>query len=162
MWAQQRGLVRSLLIYYGLPGRNGRLRNFYSQFIQPNDLCFDIGAHVGNWLRAWAGLGARIVAVESQPQMMQWLKKMYGESEAASGEPHITLIEQAVGAKIGSATLYISRRTPTVSTLSTKWMTAVQRDPLFCPGGLGHGRDRARNHIGCIDCAVRPSGLLQN
>lgn len=125
MWSEQRGFARSLLIYYGLPGRNGRLRRFYSPFIQPGDLCFDIGAHVGNRLRAWAGLGARIVAVEPQPQMMRWLKRVYGR------HPHITLLEQAVGAEPGTATLHISRRAPTVSTLSTTWMTAVKRDSSF-------------------------------
>jgi FkbM family methyltransferase len=132
MVSQQLGLIRSLLMYYGLPGRNGRLRHFYAQFIQPGDLCFDVGAHVGNRLRAWVGLGARVVAIEPQPQMMKWLKRLYGEPEAASGRnPHITLLEQAVGAEAGTATLHISQRAPTVSTLSTAWMTAVQQDPSF-------------------------------
>jgi FkbM family methyltransferase len=125
MFSQQLGLIRSLLMYYGLPGRNGRLRHLYAQFIQPGDLCFDVGAHVGNRLRAWAGLGARVVAIEPQPQMMKWLKRLYGR------HPHITLLEQAVGAEPGTATLHISQRAPTVSTLSTAWMTAVQQDPSF-------------------------------
>ncbi len=119
------GIMRSLAMYYGVPGRHGRMRRFYSQFIQPGDLCFDIGAHVGNRLRVWAGLGARVVAVEPQPHLMRWLRRFYGR------HPHITLVEQAVGATVGSATLHISRRTPTVTTLSLEWITAVQRDRSF-------------------------------
>jgi len=122
---QQFGLLRSLAIYYGIPWRQGQLRRFYCQFIRPGDLCFDIGAHVGNQLRAWSALGARIVAVEPQPQCMRVLRRWYGR------QSQITLIEQAVGARPGTATLYISQRTPTVSTLSPDWQAAVRHDPGF-------------------------------
>ena len=70
-WRERLGLWRSLLMYYGIPGRQSRLRRCYGQFIRPGDLCFDIGAHVGNRLMAWRALDARIVAVEPQPLLMQ-------------------------------------------------------------------------------------------
>ncbi len=119
------GLLRSLLMYYGVPGRYGRMRRFYRPFIQPGDVCFDIGAHVGNRIRVFLALGARVVAVEPQPQMMQWLRWLYGRHR------RVTLVEAAVGAQTGMATLYVSQRTPTVSTLSVNWITAVQQDPAF-------------------------------
>ncbi len=119
------GLARSFLIYYGVPGRYRQMRRFYSQFIQPGDLCFDVGAHLGNRIRVWRALGARVVAVEPQPEMMRWLNRLYGRS------PQVTLVQTAVGATPGSATLFISSRTPTVSTLSASWITAVQQDPSF-------------------------------
>ncbi len=119
------GLLRSLLMYYGVPGRYGRMRRFYRPFIQPGDLCFDVGAHVGNRIRVWRGLGARVVAVEPQPQMMAWLQRLYGRS------PQVILVSAAVGAKTGQATLHVSSRTPTVSTLSANWISAVQQDPSF-------------------------------
>lgn len=122
---QQLGLLRSFLMYYGIPGRHGRLRRFYAQFIQPGDLCFDIGAHVGNRTRVWASLGARVVAVEPQPHLMRWLERFFGN------QPQITLLPTAVGAEPGYATLLISQRTPTVSTLSPDWITAVKTDPSF-------------------------------
>ena len=62
-FARGAGLLRSVLMYHGIPFRRRRLTQFYAQFIQPGDLCFDIGAHVGSRLRAWTPLGARIVAV---------------------------------------------------------------------------------------------------
>ncbi len=119
------GLLRSLLLYYGVPGRYGRMRRFYRPFVQPGELCFDVGAHVGNRIRVFLALGAQVIAVEPQPQMMRWLRWLYGR------HPRVTLIAAAVGAQAGTATLHISRRTPTVSTLSADWITAVQQDPSF-------------------------------
>ena len=39
------------------PFRRRRLTRFYKPFINPGDLCFDIGAHVGNLLVYGAALG---------------------------------------------------------------------------------------------------------
>jgi FkbM family methyltransferase len=124
-WQEQAGVIRSLLMYYGMPWRSGHMRRFYAQFIQPGDLCFDIGAHVGNRLRAWHALGARMVALEPQPHLMRWLERLYGN------HAHIVLRELAVGAETGSATLHISSRTPTVTSLSSDWIRTVQQDPSF-------------------------------
>ncbi|MHA7878608.1 MAG: FkbM family methyltransferase [Saccharospirillum sp.] len=124
-WQSRLGLWRSLLMYYGIPGRQRRMRQCYGQFIQPGDLCFEIGAHVGNRLLAWRTLGAEVVAVEPQPLLMDALRRRYG------GDQHITLVEQAIGAEPGEATLFISSRTPTVTTLSKDWINQVQQDPSF-------------------------------
>src|SRR5688572_15991490 len=122
---EQIGILRSLAMYYGVPGRYARMRDFYAQFIPPGALCFDIGAHVGNRLRVWSGLGARMVAVEPQPRLMLWLQRLYG------GHSRIVLLEDAIGAAPGTATLYISSRTPTVTSMSPEWISAVQRDTSF-------------------------------
>lgn len=119
------GLWRSLLMYYGIPGRRARMRRFYAQFIRSGDLCFDIGSHVGNRLLAWQGLGARTVAVEPQPLLMETLRRRYGK------DANITLIEQAIGAAPGEATLHISSRTPTLTSLSRDWISRLQQDPSF-------------------------------
>lgn len=124
-WRERWGLWRSLLIYYGIPGRQARMRRCYSRFIGRGDLCFDIGAHVGNRLRAWEALGARTIAVEPNPLMMRILKKRYGDT------PGITLLEQAVGSAPGDAILHVSTRTPTVTTLSSEWQALVRQDPSF-------------------------------
>ena len=58
------GMARSLVIYHGIPGRQRRMRRLYGQFVRSGDLVFDIGAHVGNRTRAFAGLGCRVVALE--------------------------------------------------------------------------------------------------
>ncbi len=122
---EQIGIMRSLGMYYGVPGRFRRMRALYGHFIKPGDLCFDIGAHVGNRLRVWDALGATMVALEPQPQLMRWLHRLYGR------KGNITLLEHAVGSASGTATLYISRRTPTVTSMSAQWIAAVQQDPTF-------------------------------
>lgn len=124
-FAHRLGLLRSVLIYHGIPFRRRQLTRFHAPFIRPGDLCFDIGAHVGSRPRAWLPLGARIVAVEPQPECMALLRRWYGR------EPRITLVEQAVGARPGTAELLVSPRTPTVTTLSPAWIAAVRRDRSF-------------------------------
>jgi len=119
------GLARSLAIYYGDPFRARARRLFYGSFIRPGDLCFEIGAHVGNRIRTWSQLGARIVAVEPQPQCMAVLRWLYGRSM------NVVLVEEAVGAEIGRRTLHVSERTPTVSTLSTHWLETVRETKGF-------------------------------
>lgn len=122
---QHIGLGRSILMYYGMPFHQRALRRFYRQFIRPGDLCFDVGAHVGNRVRAWSKLGARVVALEPQPQCMRLLQRWYAQ------QPNIVLLEQAVGAAPGQHSLWISRRTPTVSTVSPAWIDTVQQTQSF-------------------------------
>lgn len=119
------GLVRSLAVYYGQVWRRGRLEAFYSAFLRPGDLAFDVGSHVGNRVRAWRHLGARVVAVEPQPDFLAVLRVFYGRDR------DVVIEDCAVGAEGGEATLHISTRTPTVSTLSRGWIDDVRRDPRF-------------------------------
>ncbi len=122
---RNRGILKSLLRYYGLPGKISLLARFYSQFIGRGDLCFDLGAHVGDRIRAWSKLGARIVALEPDPVCADLLQRWYGS------QPDITLLQQAVGATPGSGRLYVSERNPTLSTLSTGWMRDIKRSRQF-------------------------------
>jgi FkbM family methyltransferase len=126
---RQLGLWRSRLMYYGPWAPRRRLAAFYAQFIQPGDLCFDIGAHVGNRVQAWRRLDARVVAVEPQPQCMALLRRWFGE------DPQVVLLEMGVGAQLGQGELYISELTPTLSTMSATW-----RDSITQAQGFGDAR----------------------
>lgn len=119
------GFVYSYLIYYGVPFHHRFLTRIYSPFIRRGDLCFDIGAHLGDRVRAWSRLGARVVALEPHPGCVKRLRRWYGHLS------NITLIEHAVGAHSGTANLWISRLTPSVSTLSQKWRETVSQSPRF-------------------------------
>ena len=119
------GVARSLLIYYGKPGRARRDRQFYSQFIGRGALVFDIGAHVGNRVGVFLRMGARCVAVEPQPAFASLLRLLYGR------HPAFTLEQTALGAAAGRAVLHISRRTPTVSTIASGWKERVGRSASF-------------------------------
>jgi FkbM family methyltransferase len=119
------GLLRSILIYYANPLKLRRMRRFYAQFIGPGDLCFDVGAHVGNRLLVWTQLGARVIGIEPQPLCLALLRRWYGHN------PQVTLVEEAVGATPGTQTLWVSGATPTVTTLSREWIAAVQQVDSF-------------------------------
>jgi FkbM family methyltransferase len=124
---QTAGIARSLFIYYIIPGRAARRRQFYRTVIKPGDLCFDIGAHVGNHTRDLLAIGGRVVAVEPQPALMKLLRWLYGSRQNA------TLRQVAVGAARGHARLMTSRRNPTVATLSHDWVKTVQQAQGFRP-----------------------------
>lgn len=119
------GLGRSLVMYYAIPGRQRLWRKFYSEFVEAGDLCFDIGAHVGNRTATLAAVGARVVAIEPQSHFQTILRLLYGRNAA------VVLSDKAVGAKSGKGKLHVSPRTPTVSSLSADWVKKMGESPGF-------------------------------
>jgi FkbM family methyltransferase len=117
--ARSLGFGRSLAIYFGQPWRTRALHRHYRPFLGPGDLAFDVGAHVGNHARCFARLGARVVAIEPQPAFAAWLRWLF------RNQPRITVVESALAAAPGMVELYRSPRTPTVATVSRKWMAAA-------------------------------------
>jgi FkbM family methyltransferase len=57
--------------------------------------------------------------------MMSWLRRWYGTRK------DVVLLEQAVGAQPGIANLWISRLTPSISTISEEWLTTVRQNRRF-------------------------------
>ncbi len=123
--ARALGFARSLAIYHGRPWRTRALRRHYARFLRPGDLAFDLGAHVGNHARCFAGLGARVLAVEPQPEFAAWLRRLF------RARPEVTVLECAIAAAPGEVELYQSPRTPTVATVSRRWIDAVRASPGF-------------------------------
>ncbi|MFO8002941.1 FkbM family methyltransferase [Thioalkalivibrio sp.] len=124
-WHRTLGVLRSLVIYWR-PGRQRGLRRLYRPFLQEPALVFDVGAHLGDRTRAFASLGARVVALEPQPHLFRWLQRLVGSRAG------VILRPEGVGRHAGEATLAVSPRTPTVSTLSRHWQTDLGRsNPSF-------------------------------
>lgn len=123
--AKALGIARSLAIYYGVPWRGRQLKRLYAPFVTRGSLCFDVGAHVGNRVRVLRRLGARVVAVEPQAACLRWLKRLHGRDQG------VTIVAAAVGRAAGRGTLRVSERTPTVTTLSQRFIDAAGRDPGF-------------------------------
>lgn len=119
------GLTRSLATYHGRPGRGARMRRFYARFIRPGSLCFDIGAHVGDRSHSWSRLGARVVALEPQPDFARFLRLLFHH------DPRVLVVAHAVGATPGRLTLHVSPRTPTVTSGSPRFLAEVARVPGF-------------------------------
>ncbi len=118
------GLARSMVMYYP-PGKHRRLLRLYGEFLGPGDLGFDIGAHVGNRVRTWRHLGARVIAVEPAPDCLRVLRWFFRRDRG------VTIVPSAVGSEPGSAALAVSRATPTVSSLSPSWISTVRNDRRF-------------------------------
>ena len=119
------GLVRSLAIYHAIPLRQRRLRRLYGHFVGAGDLVFDVGAHAGNRVRAFAALGCHVVALEPQPDFARLLRTLCRRS------PRVVVVESAVADVSGRRSLSVSERTPTVTTLAAGWRDARAGDPDF-------------------------------
>jgi FkbM family methyltransferase len=125
MFNRAYGIARSMALYHGVPGRHRKMVRFYGEFLGPGDVGFDVGAHVGSRVRAWRALGARVVAVEPQPDFARILRLFFGR------DGDVTIVPKALGAQPGTARLGISTATPTVSSLSTDWIKTVETDRSF-------------------------------
>ncbi|MES1929201.1 hypothetical protein SADO_08092 [Salinisphaera dokdonensis CL-ES53] len=143
------GLWRSLIIYYAQPWRTIALRRFYRALIAPGDRAFDIGAHVGHRSRALAAAGAQVVGVEPQPVFSDFLaRRVACES--------ITTRAVALGSAPGRATLHVSSRHPTVSTLSSRWIDQVTHRPGF---RQVRWQDRVEVEVSTLDALIAEFGV---
>ena len=115
-----RAVMRSLGVYYGRGSRSAEKDQLYAQFIKPGDLVFDVGAHVGDRVASFRRLGARVVAVESQPALAFTLKTIYGR------DPEVTIERKAVGRNPGTIEMKINLDNPTVSTASGAFIDAAK------------------------------------
>ncbi len=147
--ARALGIARSLAIYYGIPFRAERLARLYAPFVAAGALCFDIGAHVGNRVRCWRALGARVVAVEPQPDCARLLRRLYGRDTG------VVIVPAAVGRVAGEGTLLVSERTPTLTTLSETWARRIGADPSF--RGVSWP-SRARVPVTTLDALIAAHG----
>jgi len=114
-----RAIGRSLRIYHGDPAHRDALDAHHAQFVKPDDLVFDIGAHVGDRISSLRRLGARVVAVEPQPGAMRALQLIHGRDR------NVTLLQVAAGDTVGEITLLVNTNNPTVSTASQDFITAA-------------------------------------
>jgi FkbM family methyltransferase len=130
--AALRGILRSVALYRLRPGHHRGLVRLYRPFVPAGGLAFDIGAHVGDRVRAFRTLGARVVAVEPQAAAGRVLRLLHGR------DPHVALLAEAVGSMPGEALFSVNSRNPTVSTLSAEFVSAT----AGAPGWQGQRWDR--------------------
>jgi FkbM family methyltransferase len=145
-----RGIFRSLRIYYGNRQHGPAMDRLYRQFVRPNDLVFDIGAHVGDRIAAFRRLGASIVAVEPQPALVKTLRLLYGR------DPKVIIEEIAVGRQSGAVELSLNIDNPTVSTASSDFIAAAAR----APGWQGQAwTKRLRVPLTTLDTLIARHGM---
>ncbi len=144
------GLARSAAIYHGNPLKRRRARAFYGAFVRAGDLCFDVGAHLGDRTGHFLALGARVVALEPQPGPLAVLRRLYGR------HPRVVIIAAAAGAAPGEAELAIDPAHPTVASLSPEWRARVSRDESF---STIRWRERRRVAVTTLDALIAAHGL---
>lgn len=114
--ARLRGILRSLYLYHWPPSQARALDRFYGPLVPAGGLCLDIGAHVGGRTASWRRLGARVVALEPQPDFARLLRWWFRKDDG------VEVVEAAVDRAPGSVELHLSYATPTVSTTSRTFL----------------------------------------
>lgn len=89
---------------------------FYKQFVTKGDLCFDIGANIGNRVGPLLALGARVIAVEPNKNCCKMLRGRFGN--------RIEIVGKGLGNQVGIKKFYISNES-TLSTFSEEWIESV-------------------------------------
>ena len=89
-------------------------RNFYRALIRPGDLCFDVGANIGDYTDAPVSLGARVIAIEPQPACIDELRARF------AGDLFVTIVPVAVGEAERTAKLFLREHT-NVASLIEGW-----------------------------------------
>ena len=126
-----------------------KMADFYRRFIKPGDLCFDIGANMGNRTRIFLKLGARVVSVEPQDQCMAFLRKHFGN------EQRVVLVQKVLGKTSGQAEMMISAEN-TLSSLSHEWIRKVTESGRF---GDSTWRKKQMVQMTTMDNLIRENGM---
>jgi len=92
--------------------------NFYKKFINENDLCFDIGANIGERTEIFLKLGAETVSIEPQSSCVELLKEKFGENR------RLKILKYAVGSFEKEDELMICYENSECSTLSKDFISA--------------------------------------
>jgi FkbM family methyltransferase len=94
---------------------------FYSQFLKPGQLCFDIGANIGNRTEAFLEIGCKVIAVEPQKECVQRLHSVFGNN------PNLVIINKALDKEPGQKEIYIGDAN-TLSSMSKEWIECVKSE----------------------------------
>ena len=98
----------------------------FRQLFKPGDLVIDIGAHKGAFSQRLLGLGARIVAVEPQPDCNQRLHERF------DGNQNVHVIAKAVGPQAGSVQMRFCKASE-VSSCCSDWPDRFPNDEFGEP-----------------------------
>jgi FkbM family methyltransferase len=97
--------------------------DFYSELIKRDDLCFDIGANIGDKTSLFLQLGAKVVAVEPQESCWRVLERRFKND-------NVCIESVALAGEKGSKTLFVDR-SHTLATISRDWITVVKQSGRF-------------------------------
>lgn len=145
-----RTIGRSFDAYYRDTARVERMNRLNAMFVGSGSLVFDVGAHVGDRTGSVLQLGARVVALEPQPQLFRVLQRLYRRCERA------TLLPLAAGEAPGHIDLHLNTANPTVATVSPAFIAAASGAPGW-DGEVWDGTIPVR--VTTLDALVAEYGL---
>jgi len=96
---------------------------FYSQMIGKGDLCFDVGANVGDKSALFIELGAKVIAIEPQESCWRILKRRFKNL-------NVIVETVALASKSETKTLFVDR-SHTLATMSQDWIDTVKQSGRF-------------------------------
>lgn len=96
---------------------------FYSQFLNAGDICFDVGANIGDKCDLFVNLGAKVVAIEPQESCWRILKRRFKNQ-------NVTIEPVALADEKGTRTLFVDRSV-TLATMSKTWIDSVKKSGRF-------------------------------
>ena len=115
MWKKVRNRMES-------GGRAEELR-FYSQFIDERELCFDVGANIGDKCDLFLGLGAKVIAVEPQESCWRVLNRRFRDNDV--------IVEAVALADKEEVRMLFVDRSSTLSTMSKTWIKSMKDSGRF-------------------------------
>lgn len=103
-----------------------QLKKFYSELIQPGEMCYDIGAGMGQRADAWLALGAQVVCIEPQSDRMARLEKRF------TGNNNLHTIRKAISNEKRMAIMHVNEAPLGAGTLteSTARIAISQHNPF--------------------------------
>jgi FkbM family methyltransferase len=120
-------------------------KKFYSQFIKANDLCFDVGANIGNRTKTFLELKARVIAIEPQESCVNILTKKFGSE--------ITIEKVGLGPENTTMEMFIANES-TISTVSKEFIEKT-KDNKFKNNSWN---DKVRITITTLDDLIKKHG----
>lgn len=92
-----------------------KMRDFYQQFLQKGELCFDVGANIGDRTEVFLSIKSQVICIEPQANCLQKLYKKFGRNKA------VTVVAKGVSEKEGFAELAVCENASVLSTMSENW-----------------------------------------
>ncbi|MDB5143939.1 MAG: methyltransferase, FkbM family [Mucilaginibacter sp.] len=95
---------------------------FYSLFIKRDEICFGVGANIGNRIKPLLLIGAKVVAIEPQEKCYRFLNRKYGKK--------IILVRKGLGESESIKKFHLSDDS-TISSFPDEWINAVKQTHRF-------------------------------
>jgi FkbM family methyltransferase len=95
-------MIRGLRVKIANLKKKIKFRNFYRQYIKEEDLCFDIGANIGERTETFLNLKAKVVSVEPVKESYSILQTKFAANK------NVTILPIAIGSVSEQRDIYIS------------------------------------------------------